>query len=918
MKNINIKGIRQNNLKNIDIKIPRGAITVLTGVSGSGKSTLAFDTIFAEGQRKYLESLSNYARQFIEKFQKPDIDFISGLSPTISVDQKTFMRNPRSTVATITEVYDFLRLLYSRVGEIKCSSCGSLIDSTSLDSIVSVINRDYKNKDLEIYFPIALGKKGEFKKEIEDAKKLFSKIRVDGKDFSFEDEIKLEKQKSHTVEVYVDSLRVNKKNFSRIFESIKTALNFGKGLVVIESNNERQVFNRNMACSNCGITFPEISPRFFSFNSPYGQCKDCEGLGYFELFDPKLIVPDDTLSLKEGALAPFKNSPFYKKIIDNFVKINDIDTAIPFSKLSQVKKSMIFNGDSLVFDGVINILEKWFISSRAEEVRGNLSKYRKIKKCPSCDGKRLRAEALSVFVGGLNISEICKLSIQECKNFFKKVKFSGNSDLIWNKIRDEIISRLDFLLSVSLGYLSLDRTAPTLSGGEAQRIRLASQLGANLTGITYVLDEPTIGLHPRDNKMLLNSLALLKERGNTVIIVEHDEETIRSADYIIDIGPGAGSKGGSVVADGPPTVLEKDDSSLTGLYLSKKKKINVSESKSEIKEYLSVKGASLNNLKNINVDIPVGKITCVTGVSGSGKSTLVIQTIYEALYSSIYTKAKALPLYINDLLGANNFDKIININQSPIGRTSRSNPATYTGIFGTIREIFASLPESKIRGFSPGRFSFNVKDGSCPDCSGAGSIKIEMSFLPDVNVQCDMCEGKRFDLETLSIFYKGKNITDVLNMTFAEAEEFFSGFPILQNKIKLINSVGLDYLKLGQDATTLSGGEAQRIKLSKELIKKNTGRTFYILDEPTIGLHYDDIDKLLGVVYKLRDLGSTIVIIEHNLEVINGSDYIIDLGPKGGALGGNLTFQGLKSDFVLSKNSETAKFLKDHINSLKR
>ena len=918
MKNINIKGIRQNNLKNIDIKIPRGAITVLTGVSGSGKSTLAFDTIFAEGQRKYLESLSNYARQFIEKFEKPDLDVISGLSPTISVDQKTFMRNPRSTVATITEIYDFLRLLYARVGEIKCPKCKSVIDSTSLDSIVSIINKEFKGKNLDIYYPIAIGKKGEFKKEIEDAAKLFSKIRVDGNFLNLNNEISLEKQKKHTIEIYVDNVEANKKNFSRIYDSIETALNFGNGLVVIESDNVRKVFNRNMSCSGCGLSFPEISPRFFSFNSPYGQCKECEGLGYFEMFDIELVVPDPSISIKNGALNPFKDSQFYKNIISDFIAINDISDSVAFEKLNKKERNLIFYGDTNSFDGVLGILEKWYLSSRAEEVRSNLSKYRKIEKCLSCNGQRLREEALSVSINNYNISQVCNLSIEDCKKLFKTINFDGNSKLIWTKIKDEIISRLDFLLSVSLGYLSLDRTAPTLSGGEAQRIRLASQLGANLTGITYVLDEPTIGLHPRDNKMLLNSLSLLKSRGNTVVIVEHDEETIRSADYVIDIGQGAGSNGGMVVADGTPKVLEKNNKSLTGLYLSKKKKVKILESTSEVTNYLSIKGAKLNNLKNINVDIPIGKITCVTGVSGSGKSTLVIQTIYQVLSSIINRRLKKIPDFVDSIIGENNFDKIININQSPIGRTSRSNPATYTGIFGTIREIFASLPESKMKGFSPGRFSFNVKDGSCPDCSGAGSIKIEMSFLPDVNVQCDLCEGKRFDLETLSILYRGKNITDVLNMTFAEAEEFFSGFPILRNKINLINSVGLDYLKLGQDATTLSGGEAQRIKLSKELIKKNTGKTFYILDEPTIGLHYEDIDKLLGVIYKLRDSGSTVLIIEHNMEIINGSDYIVDLGPDGGVKGGELTFQGLKKDFILVKKSDTAKFLKEHIDSLKR
>ena len=917
MKNINIKGIRQNNLKNIDVTIPRGSITVLTGVSGSGKSTLAFDTIFAEGQRKYLESLSNYARQFIDKFEKPDLDFISGLSPTISVDQKTFMRNPRSTVATITEVYDFLRLLYARVGEVRCYDCGSPIDSASIDSIVSTIKKDFKDKNLEIYYPIALGKKGEFKKEINDASKLFSKIRIDGEIFSLSSKIKLEKQKKHTVEVYVDSIKVNQKNLNRISESIETSILYGLGLVVLESGKIRKVFNKNMSCPNCSNTFPEISPRFFSFNSPYGQCKECEGMGYFAKFDSKLIIPDPSKSIKDGALAPFKNSAFYKKTINNFLEYSSINNNIPFEQLSSIDQGKILYGDRTTFDGVVDILEKWFESSRTEEIKENLSKYRKIESCIACDGQRLREEALSVYIADLNISQICSLNVEECKKLFSTITFTGTSELIWRKIRDEIVSRLEFLASVSLGYLSLDRTAPTLSGGEAQRIRLASQLGANLTGVTYVLDEPTIGLHPRDNRMLLESLKLLKSRGNTVIVVEHDEETIKCADFIIDIGPGAGFNGGTVVATGSPDSIAKNKSSLTGLYLSKKKKINIIESNTLPENYLSVSGAKLNNLKNINVKIPVGKITCVTGVSGSGKSTLVVQTIYEALASLINFKNKSLPRHIRKITGYEHFDKIININQSPIGRTPRSNPSTYTGIFSTIREIFASLPDSRVKGFSPGRFSFNVKEGSCSECSGAGNIKIEMSFLPDVNVRCETCEGKRFDLETLGILYRGKNITDVLNMTFTEASTFFAGFPSLKTKIDLINSVGLGYLKLGQDATTLSGGEAQRIKLSKELIKKNTGKTFYILDEPTIGLHYEDIDKLLAVIYKLRESGSTIVIIEHNMEIINASDYIVDLGPDGGSAGGSLTFQGFKKDFVLSRGSQTSKFLNEHLEQLK-
>ena len=931
MKYINLKGVKENNLKNINVKIPRGKITVLTGVSGSGKSTLAFDTIFVEGQRKYLESLSNYARQFIDRFKRPEVDYISGLSPTVSVDQKTFMRNPRSNVATITEIYDFLRLLYSRLGSINCHICKDKIEASSLDLIVSNIKKDFINKEIEIYYPLARGKKGEFKSEFADASKLFKTIRVNGTIHSLDEKFSLDRQKKHNIEVYVDSLKVNEKNIQRIYESIETALKYGEGLALIESEDTKKFFNQDLACHSCGISFPEISPRFFSFNSPYGQCKDCEGIGNFEVFDEDLIIPDKSKSIKEGAIAPFKDSSFYKKLIKKILADRKISDKVPFNKLTKQQQKLILLGDTGIsvsgfieryestgeyFEGVMTLLDKWYLSSRADEVKDNLNKYRNVEKCTSCNGQKLRAEALSVRINDLNISEVCSLSVSECEKFLNTIEFKGSSNLIWNTIKNEIISRLIFLRNVSLDYLSLDRVAPTLSGGEAQRIRLASQLGANLTGITYVLDEPTIGLHPRDNKMLLDTLKLLNSRGNTVIIVEHDEETIRSADYIIDIGVGAGPNGGNIVAKGSLSSISKNKKSLTGMYLSRKKKIHINSSKEKTKDYLSIFGASLNNLKEINVDIPVGKITSVTGVSGSGKSSLVVKTIYENVSRVLSSRTRSILPNVAKILGADSFDKIININQGPIGRTSRSNPATYTGLFSTIREIFSSLPESKMKGFLPGRFSFNVKEGSCMHCSGAGSNKIEMSFLPDVHVKCDSCGGMRFDSETLNIFYRGKNIYDLLNMTFDEAEDFFSGFPILQAKVKVINSVGLGYIKLGQDATSLSGGEAQRIKLSKELIKKNTGKTLYIFDEPTIGLHYHDINKLLEVIFKLRDSGSTIIVIEHNMDIVNASDYIVDLGPEGGHKGGNLIFQGTKKDFLLNEQSVTAKYLRNHVKEL--
>ena len=933
MKHIKLKGVKENNLKNIDIDIPRGAITVLTGISGSGKSTLAFDTIFAEGQRRYLESLSNYARQFIDRFKKPDLDYISGLSPSVSVDQKTFMRNPRSTVATITEIYDFVRLLYSRLGNIACYKCNNIVEETSLTSILDSLTNDFKNQTIEIYYPIAMGKKGEFKNELAWASKLFSSARINGRIRYLNENIILEKQKKHDVDIYVDSMKVVTKNYNRLSESLETALKYGEGVALIETESKRKIFNQSLSCSNCGISLPEVSPRLFSFNSPYGACKECDGLGQFEYFDEDLIVPDTTKSIKQGAIEPIKDSQSYKKILKEFVQQNKIKDSIPFSNLTNKEKNLIFYGSekktltSFIleydneykkFNGIINILEEWYESSRSEETRSFLKKYQKKESCNQCQGSRLNKYALSVFVNSLNIFQLCSLSVKDSYSFFKKIKFKGSKAQIWEKLQSELLNRLEFLSNVGLDYLTLNRTAPTLSGGEAQRIRLASQLGAKLTGVTYVLDEPTIGLHPRDNNMLCQSLKDLKKRGNTVIVVEHDEETIRSGDHIIDIGPGAGTDGGRIVATGKVKDIEKNKLSITGQFLSGTKKVKIDRSTILAKNYLEIFGAKLNNLKEIDVRVPVGKISCVTGVSGSGKSSLAIDTIFKILSISPGRINKKSFSSVKSIKGFEHFDKIINIDQSPIGRTPRSNPATYTGIYSSIREIFSSLQESRLKGFSPGRFSFNVKDGSCDECSGAGSIKIEMNFLPDVTVQCESCVGKRFDLETLKVRYRNKNIADVLDMTFEDAEIFFNGFPVLKSKIQLINSVGLGYLRIGQPATTLSGGEAQRIKLSKELIKRNTGKGLYILDEPTIGLHFSDVDKLLNVIYKLRESGNTIIIIEHNIDVINASDYIIDLGPQGGELGGHIIFQGPVSDFERCSKSDTAKYLKKHLSRLVR
>lgn len=927
MDKIQAKGIRENNLKNIDLEIPRGKISVFTGVSGSGKSTLAFDTIFVEGQRRYLESLSSYAKQFVEKFKKPDLDHISGLSPSVSVDQKTFMRNPRSTVATITEIYDFIRLAYSRLGTPYCYECGSDISAVSIESVLNKLKEiNLNNEVVDIYYPIAIGKKGEFKKELNLASKLFSIARIDGKTRNLSDNISLEKQKNHNIDIYVDSISNYKKKTNRMMASIETAFSYGEGVCILEVKNERLVFNQNLACKNCNVSFPEISPRLFSFNSPYGACNECEGLGYFENFDLNLII-DDMKSIDENAVLPFKDFPQLKKILKNFCLEKKIDTKKSFKKLTTTQKNILINGINFksmknfltnyesgkkIFEGILKILEKWDKGARSEEVRDSLAKYKTLNSCNECKGSRIRIEALNVLINKKNIHDFCSLNIKEAMLFVKDVVFEGLDKTIWEKISTEVLTRLEFLNNVGLSYLTLNRSAPTLSGGEAQRIRLASQLGANLTGVTYVLDEPTIGLHPRDNSKLIDSLKLLKNRGNTVLVVEHDDDTIRSADNIIDVGPLAGVNGGNIVFSGSLSKIKKAKNSLTMQYLLGKKEIcRDSKHVNSSTKFLTVSGIKKNNLKNLNIKLPLSHITCVTGVSGSGKSSLVTGTLAPGIDAVVRNskKSKFLPEKFYD---CEHIDKVINIDQSPIGRTSRSNPVTYTGIFSTIREIFSSLQISKMKGYGPGRFSFNVKEGSCPTCSGAGNIKIEMSFLPDVVVVCDECQGKRFDLETLSISYKGKTIADVLDMSFEEAESFFSGFPILKAKIEVINSIGLGYLKLGQSATTLSGGEAQRVKLSKELLKKNTEKTLYILDEPTIGLHYHDVNNLMNVLYKLRNSGSSILIVEHNLDVISRADYIIDLGPEGGENGGFLQYMGPINKFTTSKSGETSNYLQQY------
>ena len=928
MDKIIAKGIRENNLDNISISIPRGKITVFTGVSGSGKSTLAFDTIFAEGQRRYLESLSSYAKQFVDKFKKPDLDYISGLSPSVSVDQKTFMRNPRSTVATITEIYDFIRLGFSKLGVPKCYQCGSEMSSGSVETVLERLEKEnLLNKSIDIFYPISMGKKGEFKKEIEFASRFFTIARVEGKTVDISQIKPLEKQKKHNLEIYIDSINSPKKSLKKLKSSLDVGFLYGEGIVIVEADDKRFIFNSELTCNKCGISYPEISPRLFSFNSPYGCCNHCEGIGQFEFVDENLVINFDK-SINDNAILPFISLSQYKKQVKEFAIENSIDLNKAFAKLSKKQQNLILNGyestnvsdylknynkASKDFPGVINILQTWILKSKTEDSFEALSKYISIKKCDFCEGTRLRKEARYIFINGKNISEFCSLNISEAMNFVDDVKFSGTKKEIWKKIKPEIRSRLTFLKDVGLSYLNLDRSAPTLSGGEAQRIRLATQLGANLTGVTYVLDEPTIGLHPRDNSRLVGALKSLRDKGNTVLVVEHDEDTIMNADNIVDIGPKAGINGGKIVYAGNLSGIKKSKNSLTGKYLNREKKIiqNIKDFKSDTKT-ISISNITKNNLKNISIDLPLGHVICVTGVSGSGKSSLVSHTIFPLLSKYINNPNKKSNAK-EAIRGVENIDKVINIDQSPIGRSSRSNPVTYTGIFSTIRDIFSSLQISKMKGYGPGRFSFNVKEGSCSSCSGAGFNKIEMSFLPDVSVICEECQGKRFDEQTLEVLYNGKNIAEVLDMTFEEAETFFAGFPILSSKISVLNSVGLHYLKLGQSATTLSGGEAQRIKLSKELIKKNTGQTFYILDEPTIGLHYQDVDNLMSVIYKLRDSGSTILIVEHNLDVINCSDYIIDLGPEGGEGGGYLQFMGQRNDFISSGSGETLDYLKKHI-----
>jgi excinuclease ABC subunit A len=930
LEEIKIIGAREHNLKNIDLGIPRGKFIVVTGVSGSGKSSLAFDTIFAEGERRYMESLSAYARQFVEKIDKPDLDSIEGLSPSVAVDQRTLQRNPRSTVGTITEIYDFLRLLFSRIGKPYCYKCGSEISPQNLEKMVEHVLSFGTGEKVSIFSPIVKGRKGEHKKEIEELRRQgFLKARIDGKILDLSEDIYLEKQKKHTIELLVDLIVLRGEGVrSRVEDSLVIALKRGGGVARVETESGKAaLFSEKFACARCGISYPEISPRLFSFNSPYGACPDCQGLGMKLFFDPDLVIESWDKSIEEGAIIPWRNSSYFSRIIERVAKHFRFSLKTPLKKLpSKIKNVILYGGGAEeikfyrerggyldeywdTFPGVIGIISEWYKETDSDEVRDSLGKYMRTVSCQTCGGSRLKKESLSILLAKKSIYDISKMTVDECIGFFDNIELTRREREISDRIVKEIYSRLNFLKNVGLGYLTIERVAPTLSGGEAQRIRLATQVGSKLVGVIYVLDEPSIGLHARDNQKLIQTLKTLRDSGNTIIVVEHDEETMRSADFIIDMGPGAGEKGGEIVATGGINDLIRNERSLTGRYLSRDYSIPIPERRRKPSGFIKIKGATENNLKDIDVSFPLGVFTCVTGVSGSGKSTLVIDTLYNALARRLY-RSKEKVGKCKDINMDGEVDKIANVDQSPIGKTPRSNPATYTGLFTPIRELFSMLPEARMRGYKPGRFSFNVEAGRCSGCKGEGEVKIVMHFLPDVYVKCEHCGGRRYNNETLEVKYKGKSIADVLDMTVSEALVFFENVPYIKSKLGVLHDVGLDYIRLGQPATTLSGGEAQRVKLTKELSRRQTGKTLYILDEPTIGLHFDDVKKLLDVIHRLVSMGNTVVVIEHNLDVLKSADYIIDLGPEGGEEGGRVLACGTPEEVSQIEGSYTGMFLK--------
>ena len=931
---IKIEGARAHNLKNINVQIPRDKLVVVTGLSGSGKSSLAFDTIYAEGQRRYVESLSAYARQFLGQMDKPDVDNIEGLSPAISIDQKTTSHNPRSTVGTVTEIYDYLRLLYARAGRPHCPNCGKPITQQSVDQMVDRIMQLPAGAKLLIMAQLVRGKKGEHKKVLEQIRREgYVRVRIDGELHDLGEEIALEKQKKHTIEIVVDRLVVREGMESRLADSLETALHAGEGVVYVQVvDGELLMFSENFACVDCGISLPEIAPRMFSFNSPFGACPVCTGLGSHKEFDPALVVPDPTLSVADGVFAPLSKNPnsYGMRAITALLAAHDYDAHTPWNRMDKkTQKMLLYGSDEYVsfqytnmfgeekeyhvpYEGVLPALTRRYRETDSEEMRESYEDYMTDTPCSACHGARLKPEALAVTVGGKNIAALTALTIREADAFLTAAEqdFTPREAKIAGEILKEIHARLHFLLDVGLDYLTLSRAASTLSGGEAQRIRLATQIGSGLMGVLYILDEPSIGLHQRDNNRLLATLRHLRDLGNTLIVVEHDEDTMYAADHIIDIGPGAGEHGGEVVAEGTAAEIMKNSASITGQYLSRKQFIPVPAERRRGNGYfLEIVGAAENNLKDVNVKFPLGTLTLVTGVSGSGKSTLVNEILYRGVASRLY-RAKGKPGKHKKIKGLEHIDKVINIDQQPIGRTPRSNPATYTGVFDAIRELFSQVSESRMRGYKAGRFSFNVKGGRCEACRGDGILKIEMQFLPDVYVPCEVCKGARYNRETLEVHYKGKTIAEVLDMTIDEAVEFFANVPRIARKLEIIRDVGLGYIRLGQPATTLSGGEAQRVKLATELARRSTGKTLYILDEPTTGLHAADIHKLLLILQRLVDGGDTVVVIEHNLDVIKTADHIIDLGPEGGTGGGTIVAQGTPEEIVKVKASYTGQFLR--------
>ena len=932
---INIRGAREHNLRNIDLQIPRDKLVVITGLSGSGKSSLAFDTIYAEGQRRYVESLSAYARQFLGLMEKPDVDYIDGLSPAISIEQKSTHRNPRSTVATVTEIYDYMRLLFARIGHPHCYNCGQPIERQTPQQIVDTVLGMPEGTRIQILSPVVRGRKGEYRDLIQEFKREgFIRARVDGNLVELDQDLKLQKTVKHNIEVVVDRLKIRPDIRQRLAESIEVSLKMGSGLVILENvdNASEQLFSEQFACMNCGISYEEIEPRMFSFNSPYGACTTCDGLGTKLEIDPRLIVPNPNLSINAGTIVPIgeKRNSWYFEMIEALSRQYEFSLAEPWKDLPEKIQQLILFGTTekvkfifsreeshfeftSKYEGVINNLYRRYKQTASQSIRDWIEGFMNQIPCPDCDGTRLRKESLGVKINDLHIAEVAAKNIKDAVHFYNNLKLSSKEEIIAHQILKEIQARLKFLQDVGLEYLTLDRTAGTLSGGEAQRIRLATQIGSQLVGVLYILDEPSIGLHQRDNRRLINTLLRLRDLGNTVLVVEHDRETIESADYVVDLGPGAGNHGGNVVATGVPDEIKADNNSLTGLYLSYQKYIPIPKKRRNGNgDHLLLKGATGNNLKHIDIKFPLGKFICVTGVSGSGKSTLVNETLYPVL-SRYFYNSKMIPLPYEEIAGLDKVDKVIAIDQSPIGRTPRSNPATYTGLFTLIRDLFAQLPESKIRGYRPGRFSFNVKGGRCDACEGDGVKKIEMHFLPDVYVTCEVCKGKRYNRETLEIHYRGKSIADVLDMNVSDALEFFEKIPSIRRKLETLNDVGLGYIHLGQPATTLSGGEAQRVKLSTELSRVSTGKTVYILDEPTTGLHFADISMLLNVLNKLTEMGNTVIVIEHNMDVIKTADWIIDLGPEGGDDGGQIISEGTPEQIARNPESYTGVYLKKEL-----